>query len=165
MTQLALVNRVPTISYCTADLPLSSIDDLCHASKDPTLQFRDLEPFHREICRLIQSEESRSQFREKLGKLVVEAEEFASGLNNLLSTPRSEEVIPLEFENGPIEDLYLELENHWLRQYDLVKWRSLGAKYMRYDLCGSILSLVLIFLLQGDRVKGHLRRRLLPLWT
>jgi len=130
MTQLAVVNKKPIISYTTEDLAFNYIEEFLTVDSDKAGSIKDENVFYSKIKKLIESDCERKENIESYTNSIPTPEKF----NDLLWRNCHDEApissideIVIDFE--AVQTLYLEVENNFLRLYHKLKMVSLGRLY------------------------------------
>jgi len=160
MTQYALINAKPLIAYESSDLSLSSIDYLLQSKNIPQIIFNDINLFYMRINKLINCSTARQEMSERLEGCVLSPEEFATDLKRKIEYNKSSQLLPMTVNRIAIEDLYCELENDWIKQYEFIKIINLKGKYFYYDLVGAFKAYFFVFIRRFPDIPNWVIRKL-----
>lgn len=141
MSQLAVSKNKPTIGYCTDDMPMSFSEGLFKNSGEFKLTYSDLEDFHSKVNTMLSQVSHVEGMGLDYSVLNITPSEFSSDLRQKLTKRRvmsEPEGFP-GFCNDEVVNLYLEVENEYLKKYEYLKLSALRLTYAKYDFLGFIL--------------------------
>ncbi len=143
ITQYALLNSVPVISYAENELPMIFTETMTY-KKGIECTYTDLDEFYEKFDYII------NNYRHiKYDKSLVSPsrKEFLDNFKKVISEYRiMVDIKDFEFSKKRFFDLYLDTENNYLKEYDLIKFRWLGLKYFKYDFFGAFISTIKILI-------------------
>jgi len=148
MMQYALINNVPVISYASTELTFSDIETL-YSNKDFKISFYDIESLVYEATMLLQNQEYNKIRRIKIkkNKFIISKIKFASELYNKIYNKDINLDRKIEFNQNQnsIQKLYLDNENNFFKEYNIIKFKWLGLNYFKYDFFNALLALADLF--------------------
>lgn len=144
ITQYALLNSVPVISYADDDLPMIFTETMTY-KKGIECTYTDLDTFYQKFDYII------NNYRHiKYDKSLVSPsrKEFLDNFKELIYHKNrvNIEIEDYNFIKKRFSQLYLDTENNYLKEYDLIKFRWLGLKYFKYDFFGAFISTIKILI-------------------
>ena len=106
----------------------------------------NLEEFHHEINKLIQDSKYRNEKKLNYENLIPSKEKFSTDLQNKLYKNEIAVYEDIEIDIIRFSNIYFDIENNYLKEYDLIKFRWLGLKYFKYDFFGAFISTIKILI-------------------
>lgn len=153
MSQYAVLNRKPLIGYSTPDLPSNFSEGLFSASLHYKTTYTDIDEFHAELNKLIDSEERRKYTSNYAPDVLPTPDSFALDFKRIL-----EERSPAPFTDHDVNvsrssDIYFSIENKYLHKYHAIKFKHLGFRSFLYLPFSSMFSLLSVFRYNFDYIK------------
>lgn len=161
ITQLAVLNHKSIISYSSSDLPVNYVEDFLNVDRTKVFTLKDEIQFRIEINKLISDKNYREYNSQLYQGCIPTVEEFNSNLFNIIYEPLNYTVknfhnIPIDFEAD--HSVYLEIENNFYRQFDLIKFKYLGIGYFKLNPIRAIKGGFYIFFLNFNIIKKLIKR-------
>lgn len=66
----------------------------------------------------------------------------------------------IEIDIIRFSNIYFDIENNYLKEYDLIKFRWLGLKYFKYDFFGAFISTIKILINHRKLIIGKIVKKL-----
>ena len=154
MTQLAVLNSKPLITYTSPDLAFNFIEDFLRVDRRKVKSMFTEDEFFNELNNLIKSSDYRLRNVENYKGSIPTVSEFNSQLEEYLLNPVSEEVVidNIKINYGAIKDLYLETENDFLNSYDYMKLYQLRSSYFLRFPISALRSLTRVIAFHGKSI-------------
>ncbi len=137
LTQYALLNSTPVIAYAEKELPMIFTETMTY-KKGINCTYTDLNMFYEKFDHLM------SNYKALLyDKSIVSPtrKEFLVNFIKIISEHTElEDIKDFNFSKERFLELYFDIENNYLKQYDLIKFKWLGLKYFKYDFCNAVIS-------------------------
>ncbi|RZL44471.1 MAG: hypothetical protein EOP00_19845 [Pedobacter sp.] len=135
MTQLAVLNKKPIVSYTSSDLNFNYIEDFLDVDSTMISSFKTEEGFVEEVTKLVNDKAYRERNVTQYKDSIPSEDQFNDKLWANCNDSNSNNLglkSSIEINNDAIFDLYLEVENNYLRLYEKLKLINLGPLYFRY---------------------------------
>ncbi len=155
LTQYALLNSIPVIGFGDSDLPMSFTETMTY-KKGIKCTYTDLNIFYEEFDYIINNYKEISYDKNIVSP---SREEFLDNFKKLVFSKNKIENLEIEdfnFNKQRFFKLYLEQENNYLKQYDLIKFRRMGISYFKYDFFNAVLSALRIMVNNKHLIKKKL---------
>lgn len=143
ITQYALLNNIPVISYAEKELPMIFTETMTY-KEGINCTYTDLNTFFKQFDFLIENYKNT-----KIDASLVSPsrEDFYINFKKIINDKKSNlEVKDFHFVEKRFQELYFDTENNYLKEYDLIKFRWLGLKYFKYDFFGAFISTIKILI-------------------
>lgn len=145
MSQYAIMNNKPLIGFNDKNIPCNNAEGLFETNNLKFTYF-NLEEFHHEINKLIQDSKYRNEKKLNYENLIPSKEKFSTDLQNKLYKNEIAVYEDIEIDIIRFSNIYFDIENNYLKEYDLIKFRWLGLKYFKYDFFGAFISTIKILI-------------------
>lgn len=143
ITQYALINNTPVISYAEKELPMIFTETMTF-KEGLKCTYTDLDAFFKQFDLLI---EDYKNTKIDTSVYVPTREEFYINFQKIINDKKSNlELKDFHFVEKRFQELYFDTENNYLKEYDLIKFRWLGLKYFKYDFFGAFISTIKILI-------------------
>ncbi len=159
MSQYAVLNRKPLIGYSTSDIPCNFSEGLFSASLHYRTTYTDIDEFHFEINKLINSEDHRKNASDYASDVLPTPESFAVDFKQLLEDRRPVSFSGFDVDVSRFSDIYFSMENNYLHKYHAIKFRHLGVRSFFYFPSASVVSLLSVLRYNLDYIKKFMSRR------
>lgn len=157
LTQYALLNSIPVMAYAEKDLPMIFTETMTYK---PVINctFTDLDSFYEEFDYLISN---YNNIEYDKSAVCPTRKEFLDNFEKTISNHESISSIKnFEFSKKRFLDLYLDTENNYLKEYDLIKFRWLGLKYFKYDLLNAIRSTIKLVVYNRELIFNKIKKKM-----
>ena len=159
MSQYAVMNKKPLIGFNDSIVPCNNVESLFEPT---TLKFTyfTLDEFYSEINQLINNANYRQKIVSNYSDLVPSENKFSNDLAKKLS---NNEIYIYEDINIDLDrfcNIYCDMENNYLKQYDLIKFKWLGLNYFKYDFFSAFISAMRILINNKELIWIKIKKRL-----
>ncbi len=138
-----LLNSIPIISYGEKELEVMFIETVLY-KKGIDCTYINLDDFYKNFEYLIKNYQSVSYDK---NLICPTRRDFLNNFKKIISEDiENKDIKDFEFSKKRFFDLYLDTENNYLKEYDLIKFRWLGLKYFKYDFFGAFISTIKILI-------------------
>ncbi|WP_316746905.1 glycosyltransferase family 4 protein [Pedobacter gandavensis] len=135
MTQLAVVNKKAIVSYTSEDLTFNLIEDFLSIDRDRAGSIMDECAFLDEVDQLIKSSTYRDENIELYSGSIPSIQEFNNTLWENCNQPHNSctlKIPSIVINYDAILELYLEVDNDFLKLYQKLKLVNLKSLYFRH---------------------------------
>ncbi len=159
MSQYAVMNKKPLIGFNNSIVPCNNAESLFETT---TLKFTyfTLDEFYSEINQLINNANYRQKIVSNYSDLVPSENKFSNDLAKKLS---NNEIYIYEDINIDLDrfcNIYCDMENNYLKQYDLIKFKWIGLKYFKYDFLEAFFLSIRILINNRQRLWSKIKKKL-----
>jgi hypothetical protein len=154
----ASANGLLPISYTYPNLPFNNLEQLYNFKTPLKLTFTEIEKFHQEVNKSIREKKYRNDKALIIRDAIPTMEQFVMNFRNLIvDNTRYEYKKQTSFDSIQFSNLYLNVENEYLKVYHLIKVQNLKYNYFRLNFFKACYSLLYIIFYHSSFLKRRLQ--------
>lgn len=159
MTQLAVLNKIPVITYTTPDLSINFIEDMLRVDRNKVVSMKTESNFLEEMNRLINDPGHRKKNIEGYENAIPNVIEFNETLEANIAGNNSNFIYKtMDVDYDAVVSLYIETENEFLKNYDLLKLEALKLTYFKKSSLKFMISVSRLIVNHPEILLGYFKK-------
>lgn len=159
----AILNKTIVLSFGTKSLRLINPETLFLDGIDYKITYYDESELLQEINKVLNDNNYKKYKESQLENLIITPEKFKENFENIINSENINYNFSISISNDEISELrklYLDVENNYLKQYDLIKFKWLGLNYFKYDFFSAFISAIRILINNKELIWIKIKKRL-----